>query len=282
MTVQFLSLSSGSCGNCYFLVCKETGLGLLIDAGVSFRKMKKTLELNGYGLDNVCALFVTHDHFDHIRNLDYFCGKLFCPVYATATLHKALANHPFASLKATAARRTLAEGEWNEVELHSPDPAGTSCGTISVRPFVVPHDATQTVGYAMDFFGCSFVMMTDVGRVTPEAVSLASSAGTLVIESNYDIQMLIAGPYPKELRDRITGGCGHLSNDECAGAIARVWHPGLENIFLCHLSENNNTPELAYEASRDALDTALETASPSCRCSLRCLPRRYPSPLFTL
>lgn len=293
MTVQFISLSSGSCGNCYFLVCKETGMGVLIDAGVSFRKMKKTLESYGYGLDNICALFVTHDHFDHIRNLDYFCGKMSRPVYATSVLHNALANHPFAALKATAVRRNLAEGEWNDVDLFLPsgsvadgpvdgsffEDCPVAPETIRVRPFVVPHDATQTVGYAFDFFGCNFVIMTDVGKVTPEALTLASAADSLVIESNYDIQMLIAGPYPKELRDRIVSGHGHLSNDECAEALTRVWHPGLDNIFLCHLSENNNTPELAFAASRDALDSVLPDGV---SCSLRCLPRRFPSQLFTL
>jgi phosphoribosyl 1,2-cyclic phosphodiesterase len=91
--------------------------------------------------------------------------------------------------------------------------------------------------------------------------------------------MLMSGPYTYELKMRIIQGCGHLSNDECASAIRRFWHPGLRNIFLCHLSENNNTPDLAYHSAVEAL------AEKGCRkgeVALRCLPRQYPSPMFTL
>lgn len=91
------------------------------------------------------------------------------------------------------------------------------------------------------------------GRVTEEAVGYASRADAVVIESNYDPAMLFSGPYPHELRMRISRGNGHLSNDECAEAVRRIWHPGLRHIFLCHLSENNNTPSLAFDASSDAL-----------------------------
>ena len=161
----------------------------------------------------------------------------------------------------------LKENEWNEV-------AG-----MKVRFFVVPHDATQTVGYAIEVGGRKFVIMTDVGRMTDEAVEYARQADTVVIESNYDMDMLLQGPYTYELKMRIVQGCGHLSNDECASAIKRFWHPGLKNIFLCHLSENNNTHELAYQASLEALNSlGVEKGT----VALRCLPRQHPSQMFTL
>ena len=148
-----------------------------------------------------------------------------------------------------------------------------------VRHFVVPHDATQTVGYAIKVNERMFVIMTDIGRMTDEAVELARQADTVVVESNYDIDMLMGGPYTHELKMRIVQGCGHLSNDECASAIRRFWHGGLKNLFLCHLSENNNTRELAYASASEALN---EVGAEKGYVSLRCLPRQYPSPLFEL
>jgi phosphoribosyl 1,2-cyclic phosphodiesterase len=150
---------------------------------------------------------------------------------------------------------------------------------MKVRYFVVPHDATQTVGYAIEVEGHKFVIMTDVGRMTDEAVEYARQADTVVLESNYDMDMLMGGPYTYELKMRIVQGCGHLSNDECASAIRRFWHPGLRNIFLCHLSENNNTHELAYKCSLEALQSlGVQKGA----LALRCLPRQTPSQLFTL
>ena len=260
-----MSLSSGSCGNCYFLGTDQGGI--LIDAGVSLRRLKKTLVENGLDIDSFSAVLVTHDHLDHIRHLGSFCKKLNKPVYTTDVIHGALARHTFTAPTIAPCRRILQEGEWNEV-------AG-----MKVRYFVVPHDATQTVGYAIEIDGRVFVIMTDVGRMTDEAVAFAKMADTVVVESNYDMDMLMQGPYTYELKMRIVQGCGHLSNDECASAIRRFWHGGLRNIFLCHLSENNNTPELAYKASVEALQ---EAGYPKGSIALRCLPRQHPSPMFQL
>lgn len=263
--VKFMSLSSGSCGNCYYLGT-ENG-GIVIDAGVSLRRLKKVLQEYDLTMDSFSAVLVTHDHLDHIRHLGSFCKRLGKPVYTTETIHGALARHTFTAPTITPCRRILAEGEWNEV-------AG-----MKVRYFVVPHDATQTVGYAIEVDGHQFVIMTDVGRMTDEAVAFARSAETVVVESNYDMDMLMGGPYTYELKMRIVQGCGHLSNDECADAIKRFWHPGLRNIFLCHLSENNNTHDLAYKCSAAALhDLGVRKGT----VALRCLPRQYPSQMFTL
>ena len=193
--------------------------------------------------------------------------KLSRPVYATPTLHAALAHHTFAAPYITGCRRDLEEGAWNEI------------GPFLVHAFTVPHDATQTSGFAILHEGYKFVIMTDIGRMTDEAVALASQADAVVVESNYDMDMLMGGPYTHELKMRICRGNGHLSNDECASAIRRFWHPGLKHLFLCHLSENNNTHELAYTCSKKALDD-LGVAPGTVH--LVALPRQYPSPLFTL
>ena len=263
--IRFMSFSSGSCGNCYYLGT-DAG-GILIDAGVSLRRLKKTLTDNGLDMDSFSAVLITHDHLDHIRHLGSFCKKLCKPVYTTQTIHGALARHTFTAPTIAPCRRVLSEDGWNDV-------AG-----MRVRYFVVPHDATQTVGYAIEVEGRRFVIMTDVGRMTDEAVEYARGADTVVVESNYDVDMLMGGPYTYELKMRIMQGCGHLSNDECASAIRRFWHAGLKNIFLCHLSENNNTHELAYRCAAGALaELGVEKGT----VALRCLPRQSPSQMFFL
>lgn len=263
--LKFMSLSSGSCGNCYYLGTEHGAV--LIDAGVSLRRLKKVFMEYGMETEDFAAVLVTHDHLDHIRHLGSFCKRLHKPVYTTSVIHHALARHTFTAPTIGPYRNVLKENEWNEV-------AG-----MKVRFFVVPHDATQTVGYAIEVGGRKFVIMTDVGRMTDEAVEYARQADTVVIESNYDMDMLLQGPYTYELKMRIVQGCGHLSNDECASAIKRFWHPGLKNIFLCHLSENNNTHELAYQASLEALNSlGVEKGT----VALRCLPRQHPSQMFTL
>ena len=263
--IRFMSFSSGSCGNCYYLGTQEDGI--LIDAGVSLKRLSKELAANGLSTDSFSAVLVTHDHLDHIRSLGSFCKRLSKPVHTTKEIHSALARHSFTADYISSCRRDLVEGEWNEV-------AG-----MKVRYFVVPHDATQTVGYAIEIEGRRFVIMTDVGRMTDEAVEFARGADTVVIESNYDMDMLMSGPYTYELKMRIVQGCGHLSNDECAAAVKSFLHPGLRNIFLCHLSENNNTRSLAYNCTLQALE---ESGMQKGDISLRCLPRQHASGLFIL
>ena len=287
-TVKFFSLSSGSCGNCYFLSLEEDGshaAGVVIDAGVSLRRLKKELLAKGYDLDSFSAILVTHDHLDHIRHLGSWCKHLCKPVYATPVLHRALSHHTFTSAWIGGCSRVLSDEGWNVIV---PD-------KVFAKYFVVPHDATQTVGYALWVGGYKFVIMTDIGEMTDEALAYARNADTVVIESNYDREMLLNGPYPYELKMRILGGTGHLRNDQCAGALRSFVHDGLRNVFLCHLSENNNTPDLALKASADALESigyhrtyersavfACDADGAERRVNLRALPRRTASPLYVL
>ena len=269
--IRFLSFSSGSCGNCYLLLREHPGealSGVLIDAGVSIRRMKKILE--GMSLDFNCfqSVLVTHDHGDHIRNLGSVCKRLSKPVYTTSVLHEALSRHPFTRLEIGPCRRDLLSGQWNRV-----------AEGFEAQFFVVPHDATQTLGYALRVDGHLFVLMTDLGHVTPEALAWASRADTVVVESNFDVDMLLGGDYPHELKMRICQGYGHLSNDACCDAIRQFLHPGLKNLFLCHLSGNNNTPRRAYEQAAATLASCgVEPGT----LHLRVLERGIPSPLLYL
>lgn len=260
-----MSFASGSSGNCYYIGNGKQGL--IIDAGVSVKKLKRTLESRGVSAASFSAVLLTHDHFDHIRNLGSFCKKLSCPVYATKKIHDTLAHRFFAGPHLSSVRRNLEEGKWNEI------------GEFSVRYFEVPHDATQTVGFAIKYEGHFYVHMTDIGAVTEEALSFSKKATTIVIESNYDEDMLFGGKYTEELKNRISGGYGHLSNSMCAEAIRQIYHEGLKNIFLCHLSRNNNTPELAYKSALDALSAV---GIKKGEINLRTLPGIDESPLITL
>lgn len=268
-TIKFKSFSSGSSGNCCFVGIFDdspTGshceAGVLIDAGVSPRRVKKELASEGLCFDDIRGILITHDHMDHIRSLGSFCKHVRIPVWSTPVLRSALAHHPMTREWIGGCIHELDEG-WNDI-------AGER---IRARYFEVPHDATQTVGYAILLDEYRFVIMTDIGRMTEQGLSFASQAGTVVIESNYDPYMLEHGPYPEDLQARIRGGHGHLSNPECAEAISKFAHEGLRNVFLCHLSEHNNTPELAMKASRPMLDGSIRVCP---------LPRMTSSPLMTL
>ena len=236
---RFLSISSGSNGNCYYIGNERTAL--IVDAGVGFRTLKSRLAGAGVDVSSIEMIFVTHDHVDHIRGLASVARRLSVPVYATARLHDALSRHKAAGPELSGSQRVLRAGHESEMR------------GVRYVGFEVPHDATQTLGYWIDFFGTRFVFMTDLGSVPEYAYQYCSSADYVIIESNYDMDMLLSGSYPPELKARIMSGNGHLSNEACAAAIRRIWHPGLRGIFLCHLSKDNNTPDAAFASASGVL-----------------------------
>lgn len=260
--VRFLSLSSGSNGNCYYFGNDRTAF--LIDLGIGTRTVKKRLAEQGLSIDDIDAVFVTHDHFDHIKSLGTFTERYHKPVYLTRTLEQALRRNFCTAGRLKGCVRFLEEGKEAAV--------GDS---LLITPFVVPHDATQTVGYHFTFDGERFTVMTDLGEVTDDAVRFASLADHLVVESNYDVDMLVTGSYPRELKERILMQHGHLSNEQAASLLRRACHEGLRDVYLCHLSANNNTPRLAFESAQKTL------GSVGSRASLHCLPRSSASELFT-
>lgn len=263
--IKFKSFSSGSCGNCYFLGSSpEDGVtaGILIDAGVSPRRVNASLLCDGLTSDSFSSILVSHDHWDHIRSIGSYCKRLPRPIWVSAELSGSLVHHPGTGEYLPPLMHRMSDG-WNEIVP----------GRIRARCFEVPHDASHTVGFAIMIDGHRYVHITDCGRMTQEAVDWCRQADTVVIESNYDVEMLAAGPYPPDLQARIRGGHGHMSNDECAGAVREFNHDGLKNVFLCHLSEHNNTPSLALETVRKEL-------RPDQR--LIALPRETPSPMFIL
>ena len=266
--VRLMSFTSGSCGNGAY-VGLEDGPGILIDAGVSVRRIRRELRERGVDPATLAAVLVTHDHFDHIRHLGSYCKHLSLPVWATAKLQDVFATHPFTKDWIGGCQRELPPDGWVEV-----------APGICIHAFPVPHDATDTVGFAIRIGEDRLVWMTDLGEVTPEAMALAGDATAVVIESNYDPHMLMHGNYTWQLKMRIgTGGQGHLSNDACAEAVRSFWHPGLKSVFLCHLSGNNNTPSMALSCTSAALKIA---GGPDCPTRLFYFPRQLPTTLYSL
>lgn len=263
--IKFLSLSSGSNGNCYYIGNEETAL--LIDAGIGPRTIKKRLAEKGLSLDKVQLVLVTHDHIDHVKSLGTLADRFHIPIYATHLLYNSMLNFRYVGPKIK-----------GDVKFTEPGVCYSFKG-IKFTPFIVPHDATQTVGYFIDFYGVKFTFLTDTGAITEEILKYGKMASALVIEANYDTGMLNSGPYPEHLRMRISQGYGHLSNLQSADAIRKIVSSNLTHIFLCHLSEQNNTPEIAYNTISDVLIGL--GLKPGRDLTLYCLPRRTSSDLFT-
>ncbi|MCF0179073.1 MAG: MBL fold metallo-hydrolase [Bacteroidales bacterium] len=247
MKVKFISLSSGSSGNCYYLEAERKAI--LIDAGIPVRTIQKTLHENGLSFDKVMGLFITHDHTDHIKSAGSIGELYHIPVYATKAVHGGMERNYGMSKKLSNASRRFIE---TDIEIQVP-------GTIfRVTPFMVPHDSTDNVGYYIEigYDGeepVKFCLVTDCGRVTTDIKTYLGKANHVVVESNHDVEMLMKGPYPQYLKNRVRGEGGHLSNDECAELIKTIYHDTLKHIFLCHLSHENNTPDIAYRAAENAL-----------------------------
>ncbi len=262
--VKFFSLSSGSNGNCYYIGNGETAL--LIDAGIGPRTVKKRLAEHDISIESIEMVLVTHDHIDHIKSLGALADRYKIPVYATDSLHSSLDNHFCTRGKLSGCVKKTRPG------------FSTFHRGVSFTPFIVPHDATETVGYFINFYGIKFTFITDVGEITEDVIRYSKMANILIFESNYDLDMLLNGSYSPALKVRIMKGCGHLSNEQAASAIKRVYNPNLGNIFLCHLSENNNTPELAYNQIAGGLREIGIKAGRDVR--VVCLPRRRVSELY--
>lgn len=231
-TYIFRSFSSGSSGNCYYLGTRQQGV--LIDAGISARMIQRGLREMGLDWENVMAVLVTHDHADHIRAVGTLGERIHKPIYTTSDIHEGIDRNYGVKEKLKTSRRYFEKGQPWQI-----------CG-MTVRTFGVSHDSTDCLGYVIDFEDQRFVLITDCGDVCPEVEEAIRTANHLVIEANHDEQMLLNGPYPTYLKQRILSPKGHQSNETCGQLIERNWHNGLRNIWLCHLSLENNDPEVAY------------------------------------
>ena len=238
--LKFVSFGSGSSGNCYFLFTETDGL--IIDIGVGIRALKKHFRDYGLSLSSIHHVLITHDHADHIKSVGSISHECRLPIYATQNVHAGIDRNYCVTRKLTSdMKRMVVPGQPLQL------------GSFLVTPFSVPHDATENVGYQIQAGGVTFCIITDAGSVTSEMADYIRQADYLVIEANHDVEMLQQGPYPQYLKERIQSDMGHLSNTDCARAIAENMSERLRHVWLCHLSEENNHPELARKTVESVL-----------------------------
>jgi phosphoribosyl 1,2-cyclic phosphodiesterase len=262
----FQSYGSGSSGNCYFVGNED--YGILIDAGVSSRKVRKSLQENGLTIYDIRAVFVTHDHADHISSVGAFGERFLVPVYATSDAHKGIAVNYSVTQKLERSKRFLEKGKPVEIE------------DFKVTAFPVSHDATDNVGYAVEFQKKKITFATDLGEVSTEVAEHFRTSDYLVVEANYDDEMLRNGKYPYPLQERIRSATGHLSNAQTADFLVKNYNEKWQKIFLCHLSKDNNSPQTAYETVKNALEKNNIIVGENVE--LVTLPRTTPTMLFEL
>lgn len=255
--VRFCSLYSGSSGNCAYAA--HEGGGVLIDAGVSLRSIGKGLRSVGADLPQVRAVFLTHEHSDHIRALPMVFKKLSVPVYAT----------PGTIRGVCAALPALAPEQFTVLETGcTAEAAG-----MAVTSFATSHDSLESVGYRISPpDGGDIAVATDLGFVDEGVLRGLQGCEVVMLESNHDIELLRNGSYPAYLKRRILSASGHLSNRDCAAVLPALAASGTRHVVLAHLSSENNAPALAVEAAQRALQEAC--ASVSVEAAPRCEPGR--------
>lgn len=228
-------LASGSTGNAIFL---EIGSAkILIDAGISARRIEKGLRAVGIEPAALDAILVTHEHSDHVSGLPVFTRKFKAPVYAR--------------------RRTWdAFQPTHHVEADYRRELGTrlDIGGVRIEPFAISHDAAEPVGYSFYYGDLKCVVATDMGCVSERVEQDIAFADVMVFESNHDVAMLRSGPYPEYLKKRILGTRGHLSNLETGRCLARMGKKSGMHVFLAHLSQHNNCPDLALSTVEKVLE----------------------------
>ena len=238
--MQLYSIASGSSGNCIYLG-EEDG-GILIDAGISRKRIVTGLERKGLSLDDIKAIFITHEHSDHISGLGPVLRKNPIPVYATADTVSAI---------------------WEKTNMNNISPElfhsirpeeEIEAGEMLVRPFSISHDAVDPVCYTVEKQGKRAAVATDMGCFDDTIIRVLGQCDSVLIEANHDINMLQVGPYPYSLKMRILGNKGHLSNTSCADLIKEILHKDLKHLVLGHLSREINFPQLAYRTVLDELE----------------------------
>ena len=239
--MKFISLQSGSNGNCFYV---ESGdIALLFDAGISGKQAAERLAQHGRDIRHVNALFISHDHRDHTSCLGVFNRKFNLPVYIT---QKTL----------NAVQRYQNVGRLEKIRLFT---AGSSqtFGEVTVHTIPTPHDGVDGVAFVVEDARHRVGILTDLGHAFEGLKAVLQSLDAVVIESNYDEQMLATGSYPEPLKRRIRGAGGHLSNLDAAMLLKEHAERRLRWACLCHLSNDNNRPELAVQTHQEILENRI-------------------------
>ena len=234
--MRFQSIASGSSGNCIYAGSDNTHL--LMDVGISRKRTNEALHGIGLDLKEIDGIFITHEHSDHISGLPVIAKYSSMPIYATRGTIDAIRRTP----------KGAAIDPDRFVCVRADEPV--TVGDLRVDPMRISHDAAEPVGYRIYDGEKKACVCTDLGCYTDYTLQCLQDSDVLLIESNHDINMLQVGPYPYRLKQRILGDRGHLSNASSGQLLSRILNSHLKGIFLGHLSQENNLPELAFETVR--------------------------------
>ncbi len=232
---MIFSLLSGSSGNSTLIV--EGSTMILLDCGASGKKISQAVEALGFNCADINALLITHEHSDHVSGAGILSRRFDIPIYATEETFDAMSVGPIKDTNIN----TITPGK------------EFSIGDVGVNSFGVSHDAKKPVGYYFSLSDGKFSSLTDTGVITQDIYDCVKDSKYMILESNHDVDMLQFGGYPYPLKQRILGKTGHLSNNIAAAMSAQMMENGAERIMLGHLSNENNTPEIAYKTAENAL-----------------------------
>ncbi len=240
--IYYCSFGSGSSGNACYVGSQEGGI--IVDVGIRAEDLERGLASNGIDMKHVKGVLLTHDHADHVKYVysllrNHRHLKLFC---TNRVLNGILRKHSVS--------KRIKEYHipiFKEIPFKVLD--------FEITAFEVPHDGSDNMGFSIEYDSRRFVIATDLGEITERARYYMSHATYLMIEANYDAQMLRMGRYPEYLKARIASGSGHLDNVQTATFLKEIINPSLNHIFLCHLSKDNNTPQIALRTVREALES---------------------------
>ena len=238
MGLRFTILASGSTGNA--TIVQSDDATILVDAGLSAKKLDELMRERGVAGSEIDAVFVTHEHSDHIKGLGAFARKYELPVYANDATWSALERHVGAI--ADSNRRVVATGDTVEF------------GGLRVESYPISHDAAEPVGYCFYDGDCKLSLVTDLGYLSDKVKRATIDSDVLVLESNHDVEMLRMGRYPWNIKRRILSDIGHLSNEAAGEALAELLTDRTKRVYLAHLSLDHNMQELARMTVQSILE----------------------------
>ena len=260
--MKLCSIASGSSGNCIYVANDDTNL--LVDAGISKKRIVEGLDSIGVDVADIDGILVTHEHVDHIKSVGVMARAYNVPIYGTYDTLKAI--HEYKStgnIDQSLYRPIKADNVFN-------------IKSLAIRPFATSHDAVDPVCYTFHSNDKKIGVATDLGEYDDYIISNLEGCNVLLLEANYDRNMLQVGPYPYYLKQRIVGNKGHLSNVNTGELLKHIISDKLKYIFLGHLSKENNYPELAYETVKVELEDELRDSI------LKVAHRDKPSELVTV
>lgn len=227
---QFCSLYSGSSGNCSFVQTNNTKI--LIDAGESAKKIVEALTSINVDPSTIDAILITHEHSDHVKGLGIFSKKFQIPVYANLETWNAMPKQ-----KEKMEEDKICTFSFDKFNIKD----------IEIKPFSIPHDAANPCGFNLYHENKKMSIATDIGHMNKEIINHLTNSSFMLLEANYEPEILKCSSYPYLLKERIKGPNGHLSNSDAGKTISYLVNHGLNNVMLGHLSKENNFPELAYK-----------------------------------